>query len=121
MSITVKNTGKVAGKEAVQVYVAAPKGNLEKPAKELKAFGKTRELQPGESQTLRMTLQRRDLASFNEEQSAWIVDAGTYQFLIAASATDIRATASLKVDALKEPTTNALKPQVKLNRLSVRR
>ena len=121
VSITVKNTGKVAGKEAVQVYVAAPKGNLEKPAKELKAFGKTRELQPGESQTLRMTLQRRDLASFDEEQSAWIVDAGTYQFLIAASATDIRATASLKVDALKEPTTNALKPQVKLNRLSVRK
>ena len=121
VSITVKNTGKVAGKEAVQVYVAAPKGNLEKPVKELKAFGKTRELQPGESQTLRMTLQRRDLASFDEEQSAWIVDAGTYQFLIAASATDIRATASLKVDALKEPTTNALKPQVKLNRLSVRR
>ena len=121
VSITVKNTGKVAGKEAVQVYVAAPKGNLEKPVKELKAFGKTRELQPGESQTLRMTLQRRDLASFDEELSAWIVDAGTYQFLIAASATDIRATASLKVDALKEPTTNALKPQVKLNRLSVRR
>ena len=119
VSITVKNTGKVAGKEAVQVYVAAPKGNLEKPTKELKAFGKTRELQPGESQTLRMTLQRRDLASFDEEQSAWIVDAGTYQFLIAASATDIRATASLKVDAMKEPTTHALKPQVKLNRLSV--
>ncbi|MBO7660956.1 MAG: glycoside hydrolase family 3 C-terminal domain-containing protein, partial [Bacteroidaceae bacterium] len=119
VSITVKNTGKVAGKEVVQVYVSAPNGKLEKPAKELKAFGKTRELQPGESQTLRMTLQRRDLASFDEEQSAWIVDAGTYQFLIAASATDIRATASLKVDALKEPTTNALKPQVKLNRLSV--
>ena len=118
VSVTVKNTGKVAGKEVVQVYVSAPEGKMEKPAKELKAFGKTRELQPGESQTLRMSLQRRDLASFDEEQSAWVVDAGTYQFLIAASATDIRTSASLRVDAMKETTTNALKPQVELKRLS---
>ena len=121
VSVNVMNTGKVAGKEVVQVYVSAPKGKLEKPAKELKAFGKTRELQPGETQTVRMTLQRRDLASFDEDQSAWIVDAGTYQFHIAASATDIRATAFLKVDALKEPTTDALKPQVELNRLSAKK
>jgi beta-glucosidase len=118
VSVTVKNTGKVAGKEVVQVYVSAPEEKMEKPAKELKAFGKTRELQPGESQTLRMSLQRRDLASFDEEQSAWVVDAGMYQFLIAASATDIRTSASLRVDAMKETTTNALKPQVKLKRLS---
>lgn len=121
VSVTVKNTGKVAGKEVVQVYVSAPEGKMEKPAKELKAFGKTRELQPGESQTLRMSLQRRDLASFDEEQSAWVVDAGTYQFLIAASAADIRTSASLRVDAMKEKTTNALKPQVELKRLSVRK
>ncbi len=121
VSVTVKNTGKVAGKEVVQVYVSAPEGKMEKPAKELKAFGKTRELQPGESQTLRMSLQRRDLASFDEEQSAWVVDAGTYQFLIAASAADIRTSASLRVDAMKEMTTNALKPQVELKRLSVRK
>ena len=118
VSVTVKNTGKVAGKEVVQVYVSAPEGKMEKPAKELKAFGKTRELQPGESQTLRMSLQRRDLASFDEEQSAWVVDAGTYQFLIAASAADIRTSASLRLDAMKETTTNALKPQVELKRLS---
>ena len=118
VSVTVKNTGKVAGKEVVQVYVSAPEGKMEKPVKELKAFGKTRELQPGESQTLRMSLQRRDLASFDEEQSAWVVDAGTYQFLIAASAADIRTSASLRVDAMKEMTTNALKPQVELKRLS---
>ena len=121
VSVTVKNTGKVAGKEVVQVYVSAPEGKMEKPAKELKAFGKTRELQPGESQTLRMSLQRRDLASFDEEQSAWVVDAGTYQFLIAASAADIRTSASLRVDAMKETTTNALKPQVELKRLSARK
>jgi len=109
VSINVKNTGKVAGKEAVQVYVAAPKGKLDKPAKELKAFGKTRELQPGESQTLRMTLQRRDLASFDESQSAWVVDAGTYTFKIGSNVSDIRATANLNVKSLVEKTSDALR------------
>ena len=56
VSVTIKNTGKVAGKQVAQVYVTAPKGAYEKPAKELKTFGKTRELKPGESQTLKMTL-----------------------------------------------------------------
>jgi len=118
VSITVTNTGKVSGKEAVQVYVTAPEGTLEKPVKELKTFGKTRELAPGESETLKMTLAHRDLASYDENQSAWVVDSGIYQFLIAASAADIRATATLKVDALTEKTTDALRPNVELKKLS---
>ena len=108
VSITIKNTGKVAGKEIAQVYVSAPKGQLDKPAKELKAFGKTRELKPGESQTLKMALQHRDLASFDESQSAWVVDAGTYVFHIGANVSDIRSTASLNVKALLEKTSTAL-------------
>ncbi|MDE6270500.1 MAG: glycoside hydrolase family 3 C-terminal domain-containing protein, partial [Muribaculaceae bacterium] len=118
VSVTVKNTGKTAGKEVVQVYVTAPDGTLEKPAKELKTFGKTRELQPGESETLRMTLRHRDLASFDEEQSAWVVDPGTYKFHIAASAADVRATVPLTVDGFTEKTTDALKPQMPLHRLT---
>ena len=108
VSVTIRNTGKVSGKEIAQVYVAAPKGQLDKPAKELKAFGKTRELKPGESQTLKMTLQRRDLASFDEAQSAWVVDAGNYEFNIGANVSDIRATARLNVKAMTEPTSKAL-------------
>jgi beta-glucosidase len=106
--VIVKNTGRVAGKEIAQVYVTAPKGQLDKPAKELKTFGKTRELKPGESETLRMTLQRRDLASFDEAQSAWVVDGGTYLFKIGANVSDIRATAQLNVKPLVEKTSEAL-------------
>ena len=90
------------------MYVSAPSSALDKPAKELKAFAKTKELKPGESQTLKMTLQRRDLASYDEKQSAWVVDAGNYTFSIGANVADIRATATLKVQAMTEKTSTAL-------------
>ena len=111
IQITVKNTGSVAGKEVVQVYVQAPKGRLEKPAQELKAFAKTRELQPGESQVLTMTIPVRDLASFDEANSQWLSEAGTYTFRIGASSRDIKATASIKLNEYTEKTSNALAPQ----------
>ena len=117
VTVKITNTGKVAGKEVVQVYVSAPKGRMEKPSKELKAFGKTRELKPGESQTLKMTLQHRDLASFDESQSAWVVDPGTYLFKVGANVSDIRGTAQLKVRDLVEPVSNALAPQQEINKL----
>ena len=96
-SITVKNTGKVAGKEAVEVYVAAPAGGLEKPAKELKTFGKTKTLQPGESQTLSFAVSAYELASFNEAANQWETAAGTYKVLFGASVADIRANGSFKL------------------------
>ena len=117
VSITVKNSGSVSGKEVAQVYVTAPKGRLEKPAQELKAFAKTRELQPGESQTLTMTIPVRDLASFDEANSQWLTEAGTYTFRIGASSRDIRCTAEAKIAEYTEKTTNALAPKQKLNLL----
>jgi len=117
VAVTIKNTGSVSGKEVAQVYVQAPKGRLEKPAQELKAFAKTRELQPGESQTLSMTIPVRELASFDEAHSQWLTEAGTYTFRIGASSRDIKATAALKVSEYTEKVSNALAPQVKLNLL----
>ncbi|MBQ7425989.1 MAG: glycoside hydrolase family 3 C-terminal domain-containing protein [Prevotella sp.] len=117
VSVSVKNTGKVSGKEVAQVYVAAPKGKLEKPAQELKAFAKTRELKPGESQTLTMTIPVRDLASFDEAGSQWLAEAGTYTFNIGANSRDIAVSAQLKITEYTEKTTNALAPQQPLNLL----
>ena len=117
VSVTVKNTGKVAGKQVAQVYVTAPKGAYEKPAKELKAFGKTRELKPGESQTLKMTLEKRDLASFDEDNSQWKVDAGNYLFQVGTDVESIKGTATLKVAEYTEKTSSACAPNVQLNYL----
>lgn len=117
VSVTVKNTGKVAGKQVAQVYVTAPKGAYEKPAKELKAFGKTRELKPGESQTLKMTLEKRDLASFDEANSQWKVDAGNYLFQVGTDVESIKGIATLKVSEYTEKTSRACAPNVQLNYL----
>lgn len=117
VSVTIKNTGKVAGKEVAEVYVTAPKGAYEKPTKELKTFGKTKLLNPGESQTLKMTLEKRDLASFDEANSQWKVDAGNYLFKVGSDVENIKGTATLKVAEYTEKTSNACAPNVQLNYL----
>lgn len=96
-TVTVTNTGKSAGKEVVQLYVTAPDGGLAKPAYELKEFIKTKELQPGESQTVTMSVSNYDLASFNTAASAWESPAGTYKVHFAASVEDIRLTSEYKL------------------------
>jgi beta-glucosidase len=118
VNITIKNTGKVAGKEIAQVYVAAPAGNIEKPSHELKGFAKTRELKPGESETLTIQMQKRDLASFDEANSQWMTEAGQYAFQIGASSRDIRATVNAKLTEYTEKVSNVLAPKHKLNILT---
>ena len=96
-TITVTNTGKVAGREVVEMYVSAPAGGLVKPVRELKAFGKTELLAPGASETLTFEVSAYELASFNEKSSAWETASGKYEVLFGASVADIRATATFKM------------------------
>lgn len=113
LKVSVKNIGKVAGREAVQLYVKAPNGGLDKPAKELKAFGKTALLQPGESQTLILTWNVMDMASFNEKNSSWELAKGEYQWMVAASSADVRCTAVQRVTkARKQKVHDAMRAQV---------
>ena len=113
-SITVTNTGSVAGKEVVELYVSAPAGGLDKPARELKAFAKTRELKPGESQTLTLQVSAYELASFNEAASAWEAAAGNYKVQFGASVDDIRSTAAFTLKKAQSwPVHNVLAPQTK--------
>ena len=118
VSVVVKNTGKFDGKEVVQLYVSAPDNKAaNKPAKELKAYAKTRLLKPGESQTLTLQVKTADLASFDESASAWVVAEGAYQFLVGVSSQDIKATLSADVKAQTQKANDVMKPQAKMNLL----
>lgn len=118
ISIEVKNTGKYAGRNVVELFVAAPKSkSLNKPIKELRDYAKTRLLQPGESETMTMNINTDDLASFNEKASAWKTDAGTYQFLICSSAQDVEARCLATVKSSVRKVNNVMKPLVKLHLL----
>ena len=107
-TVTVTNTGAVAGKEVVELYVSAPAGGLEKPACELKGFAKTRELKPGESQTVTIKVTNYELASFNEAASAWEAATGTYKVAFGSSVADIRANATYQLKKAASWKTNKL-------------
>ena len=118
VSVTVKNTGKLDGKEVVELYISAPDNKAaNKPAKELKAFAKTKQLKPGESETLKLTVKAADLASFDEAASAWVVAEGEYQFLVGASSQDIKATLTANAKAQQTKANDVMKPQVQMNLL----
>jgi beta-glucosidase len=118
-AVTITNAGKTAGKEVAQLYLSAPRRSLDKPAEELKGFGKTGLLQPGQSQTLTFLLDAKDLASFDTDASAWIVDAGKYEVKIGASSEDIKLAKSftLAKTMVVKKVNKALAPQVVIDEL----
>ena len=118
VTVTVKNTGKLEGKEVVELYISAPDNKAaNKPAKELKAFAKTKQLKPGESETLTLSVTAAELASFDETASAWVVAEGEYQFLVGASSQDIKATLTANAKSFQTKANDVMKPQVQMNLL----
>jgi beta-glucosidase len=118
-SVTVTNTGSVAGKEVVELYLSAPAGKINKPEEELKAFAKTQLLKPGESQTIRLSLDASSLASFDTDLTRWVADAGTYQLKIGASAEDIKLKKDFTLDKkiLLPQLNKVLVPQVEIKEI----
>jgi beta-glucosidase len=119
VTIDIKNTGKLPGKEIVQLYVSAPSGKLDKPAEELKGFAKTQMLQPGAMQTLSFTIDKNSISSFDPETSSWIAEAGNYEVRVSASSKDIRQKASFslqKTISIKKES-KSLAPKDKINEL----
>ena len=112
VSTVVTNTGKVTGKEVVELYVSAPRKTLQKPTQELRAFGKTRLLKPGESETVKFTLSARDLASFDPTVSSWVVEAGNYTVSVGDSAAGPNSSVKMVVprDLVVEKSQRLLSP-----------
>ena len=89
VSLTVSNTGKVTGKEVIQLYVADPESSVQRPPKELKAFDKI-ELKPGESKEVSFTLNKRDFSYYSKVYNRWLAESGKFEILIGSSSRDIR-------------------------------
>jgi beta-glucosidase len=98
VTVDITNTGKVAGKEIVQIYVRDQKAGLIRPEKELKGFAKV-ELQPGETKSVSIPLDFRAFAYYHPEYKQWITEDGDFDILIAASAVDIRETLTVTLES----------------------
>jgi beta-glucosidase len=120
VTVMVKNTGKVAGKEVAQLYLATPSIKIEKPVHELKGFAKTKLLKPGEIQQLSFDLDERSLASFWSDIDAWVADKGDYEVRIGASSKDIRLKVSFNLpeDIIVEKVHDVLYPNIVLKEIS---
>ncbi len=109
VSATVTNTGSHSGKEVVQVYVSAPEGKLDKPYQDLADFEKTSLLAPGASETLEITFSVKNLASYDPEAAAWILEKGNYVIRVGNSSahTRIAALAVLEETVMTRKVKNA--------------
>jgi len=119
-TIKITNTGSLAGREVVQVYISSPEEKLVKPKRELVKFEKTGLLRPGDSETLSFLIQHQDIASFDEDRAVWIAEPGEYLLQTGTSSKKIRQTETfvLKEKWLGEKVTpHVLAPKQKIRML----
>lgn len=98
VNVEVTNTGKTAGREVVQLYVTSPEGELSKVFQELKTFGKTKLLEPGEKETLTLSFETELLASYDEKMAAFVMEEGDYYIRIGASSRQSKISNVLHVE-----------------------
>ena len=100
VSVTVKvtNTGACSGREVVQVYGSAPRAGLEKPMQVLCGFGKTRLLQPGQSQELKVSFQLTNLESYDPAKAAYVLEAGEYVIRVGVNSRNTHVAALVRLD-----------------------
>ncbi|KAF8602571.1 putative beta-glucosidase precursor [Ceratobasidium sp. AG-I] len=104
-AVTVKNAGRFAGQEAVQVYVRDVASRLDRPSKELKGFGKTSIIEPGKTETITVILDRYAFAYFDDwaedgqdGDGRWVAEAGDFEIIVAASSVDERQKAMIHLE-----------------------
>ena len=98
VSVDVQNSGARAGQEVVQLYVRDLESSLMRPEKELKAFAKV-SLEPGQTKTVTLTLNRESLAYYDDGEQQWVAEAGEFEVLVGRSSRDIRASARFTLQA----------------------
>lgn len=99
VKVNVRNTGAVAGREVVQVYLSGPSSsNIDRAARTLEGFAKTRLLEAGEDQTITIRLGRRSFSVWSASEHAWLVESGVYGVQIGSSSDRIQASSEVSVD-----------------------
>ena len=114
VSLNVCNIGKRASKEVVQLYVSAPSGKLKKPYQELKTYAKTALIQAGESERLTLCFDTKDLSSYDEESSSWIMEKGKYLLRLGRDSRNTKVIGAIRLD--ETAVTEKLSKQFELDR-----
>ena len=97
LSLKIKNTGDVKGKEIIQVYISKINSKIDRPTKELKGFSKTKLLNVAESSILDIEIPLSDFSYWNEEINDWSIENGDYNILVGSSSRDIKLEEKIKI------------------------